>query len=227
MVAIETVISYLLGVVSGAGGIMVADWFKDYRNRLKTHVEFKIETPIITSTKVQILIGFGISVEQGEALKGAYIRCNGQIYPWYEEGSLKDKTILPVGEQPKWFSPYSVIFEYIDDISAEKTVEPIHKKQKQSNHGILLTVQDRKTNSIVFSQFYSTPTNVKSFKSMTNKLLFPLSIRLIAEEGIRRKWTYEGEMHLTRFDVHKVDNGVASLDTLTPYFTLAYKPRWL
>ena len=222
-------IGFIIGAFSGAVGMMVADWFREWRNRLKTPVNLRIDPVLPTKTKIQWLIGFGVAVEQvDDQIKGAYPKCNGRRYPWYVNNHTVDTLNLPIGEEPSWFSPFIITFEYMEYISAEKNVEPISRRKKQSKHGIVLTVQERNSNTIIFSRLYSIPADVTSFKyfKYLNKNLFKINITLIAEQGIKRKRNYNGDFNLSRFDIEKIEKGVPLMNTLNPYFEILIEGNW-
>ena len=110
----EFILTFLAGMVSGifieVGGKMLYAHFK----RLKMSVVPAIQVIAKTKTRHSTVLGFGVAIDQGKELDDAYVRLNGKIYPWYENGKTKDKTELLVGDEPSWFFPYYISLDYIE-----------------------------------------------------------------------------------------------------------------
>jgi hypothetical protein len=212
----EFFLTFLGGIVSGVFITVSGQLLNDYLKRLKMNVEVASSTISQTPIKRSIIVGFGVSIEQGKELNDAYVRFNGKRYPWYENGLPKDKIQLLVGDEPSWFFPYSITLDYVEDISKQQNVSSIIKREARSNHGILFTVQELDTKNTVFSRCYSMPKNTPAFDLGMNQLISKISIRLIGE-GIERKMSSEGDMYLKRLTVGKLENGVPSLETSNFY----------
>jgi hypothetical protein len=222
MVSSETIgiviVTYLAGVLSGAFGKMIADWFADYRRRLKMHVDVDVFPVSRTTVKSESTVGFGISIEQGKELSDAYPICNGLRYSWFENGKYLNTAELYVGENPHWFYPYFVTLDYVDDLSKHPTASTDRWMGAQpSNHGILVTVREFSTKNTVFSQIISMPADLPSLKLSMKRELFKISIKLIGK-GVERKMKFEGTMYLTKMNIGKLDNGVPSMGTVDSEF---------
>jgi len=219
-------IGFFIGVASGALGMMVADWFREWRNRLKPHVE--LSEPIVsqTATKVQRWMAFGISIDQGETLHDAYIKLNGQRYKWFEDNAYKEKIQLLVGEDSKWFFPYSLTVDYIADLSTQQNVSRTGKK-KQSNHGILIAIKEINTSTVLFSNCYEMPIDLSSYHLhlRPKRKISTLSLVLISED-ITHETKFRADLYLQGLKVGKLEKGIPNLETvIVEYLIETYPSR--
>jgi len=184
MDATEFLLTFFAGIISGifieVGGKMLYAHFK----RLKMSVAPAIQVIAKTKTRYSTVLGFGVAIDQGKELDDAYVRLNGKIYPWYENGKTKDKTELLVGDEPSWFFPYYISLDYIEDIYKYPNPSSVIKREEPSNHGLVFTVQDLDTvtntaGKIVFSQRFVMPKNTSAFNLGLNRLITKISIKLI------------------------------------------------
>lgn len=220
MDATEFLVTFLAGIVAGVLITVFGEWLNDYRKRLKIHVDLAIQTQVKTATRNAMVVSFGVSILQGKELKDAYIKCNGQRYPWYENGKPKDAMQLLVGDDPNWFSPYAILLDYVDDLSSQKDIVRVLKREEQSNHGILLRIQElSKPDNIGFSKCYSMPKNTIALNQKMHEHLFNAYITLLGE-GIERKMSYNTSITLSRIIIGKLEDGVPSLDTVDCEFTI-------
>jgi hypothetical protein len=219
----EFLATFFAGIFAGVLITVFGEWLNDYRKRLKMHVDLAITTLTKTPTRHSMIIGFGISIEQGKELKDAYVRCNGQRYPWYEDGKPKETIQLFVGEQPNWFYPYGIILDYVDDLSSQKNIVGLIKREEQSNHGILLRIEEINKHDVVLSKYYSMPKNSVGFNQKMHERLIDASMTLIGK-GIERKMSYYTSISISRIIVGKLKDGVPSLDTVDCEFTIAALP---
>jgi hypothetical protein len=171
----EFLATFLAGILAGVVITVFGEWLNDYRKRLKMHVDLTIQTQVKTATRNAMVVGFGVSILQGKGLKDAYVRCNGQRYPWYDNGKPKDTMQLFVGDQPIYFSPYAIILDYVDDLSSQKDVVSLIKREEPSNHGILLRIEELSAHTPLFSPNTTVcqKTQLLLNKKCTNTCLMP------------------------------------------------------
>jgi hypothetical protein len=213
----EFILTFLGGILSGVLIVVGGEMLNAYLKRIKMSIV--PVTQVLTKTRIRhsIALGFGVSIEQGKELEDAYVRLNGKVYPWYENGKAKEKTQLLVGDEPSWFFPYYMSLDYIEDASKYPNVSSVIKREERSNHGLLFAVQDLDTitntaGNTLFSQCFGMPKNTTAFNLGMNRLISTVSIRLIGK-GIERKMKFEGEIRLKRLAVGKIENGVPFLDS--------------
>jgi hypothetical protein len=222
MVSSEEIVAGIVGFVAGiiiaALGMALADWFREYRNRLKPHIENAHVTTNKTATSSSGVIGFGISIDQGETLNAAYVKFNGQRYPWIEGNIKKDEVKLLVGEDSKWFFPYSINLEYISDLSTQQKIA-IAQKKKHSNHGILVKMLEVNTGTVVFSYCFETPKGLASSHAHMHMKLSKFSLTLLSE-GLTHETKLSGTIYLSGLRIGKLENGVPYLDTTDFDFTV-------
>jgi hypothetical protein len=217
MDSVEFILTYLGGIVSGFFIKVGGEMLNTYLKRIKMSIVPASQVLTKTKTRHSIALGFGVSIEQGKELDDAYVRLNGKVYPWYENGKAKEKTQLLVGDEPSWFYPYYMSLDYVADVSKYPNVSSVIKREERSSHGLLFTVQDLDTvtntaGTIVFSQCFGMPKNTSAFNLGMNRLISTVSIRLIGK-GVERKMKFEGEIRLKRLAVGKIENGVPFLDS--------------
>jgi hypothetical protein len=205
-------IGFVIGAVSGAVGMMVADWFREWRNRLKIRVDVGEDTPIKTATRTQIIVGFGISVEQGEKLTNVYPKFNQIRHPWYDRGKPKETVDMLANQDPSWFFPYSITLDYVEDLSKISNVEGILKREEWSNHGVQITVTELITKQVLLSIVSAMPKSTHGFDLRMHRKICHIRINLVGE-GITRKTNWEADAYLTRLKIGKLEKGVPSLDT--------------
>jgi hypothetical protein len=207
-------IGFFIGLISGAGGMMLADWFREFRNRRKLLVNTGNAPVSHSSTSNITALGFGISALQGKTLQKAYIKCNGKKYDWYVDGKHVSTAKLYVGEAPTWFYPYLLSLEYIDDLTGQKVPTISNKHLKPSKHGILFSLKDLATNAVFYSTIISMPLQKSTFKLIMNRKMMPISVTVI-DDAITRPLTFTSILYLTRINVGKLTDGVPSMDTIT------------
>ena len=217
-------IGFIIGVASGALGMMAADWFREWRNRLKPHIEIRDFIVSQTVDKIQRLMAFGISIDQGETLHDAYIKLNGQRYKWFEENAYKEKTQLLVGEDSKWFFPYSLTLNYIADLSTQQNISRTGKK-KQSNHGILITIKEVNTTTNLFSKCYEMPIDLSSYHIhlRPKKKLSDLYLTLISED-ITHETKFRADLYFQGLKVGKLEKGIPNLETVVVEYLIETYP---
>jgi hypothetical protein len=214
----------IIGWVAGVLSTVVGESLNNYLKRLKMNVipfqQILTNTPALFS----VALGFGITIEQGKALDNAYARFNNIIYPWWENGKIKVKTQLLVGEDPSWIFPYYISLKYIEDISKQQNGKNIIRKGDPSNHAILFSVYDydpdpnkNALKNKIFERIIVMPKNAKAFNIGMNQLLSKISIRLMAE-GIEKKMEYKGEIKIKGLSIGKLEDGIPSLDTTSTNF---------
>jgi hypothetical protein len=217
-------VGFVLGCISTAVAKMVADWFREWRNRLIPHIEISEPTVSQAPDKMQRMLAFGISIEQGDTLNNAYIKLNGQRYKWFEEKTYKEYMKLLVGEDSKWFYPYSIILDYIADLSNQQNVSRTRKK-KQSNHGILVTLKEVNTNAILFSNCYEMPIDLSSYHLHLHpkRKLSNLSLVLISDD-IKHKTKFRADLYLQGLKVGKLEKGMPNLETVNVEYLIETYP---
>lgn len=214
------IIGFLVGVLSGAGGLMLADWFREYRSRLKVHVDIAIN-PIVPPNPPNTItstLGLGIRVDQGQFLQNAYVLCNNRKYSWLENDKFIDTKKLLVGENPSWFFPYIMTLEYIEDISGQQNVVSFRKKKDQSKHGVIITLRETTTKTPVFSTVLVMPNKGTALKQIINRKMIPLSVRIL-DDNVTRPLKFDGAIYLNRLNIGKLANGVPDLNTSEIEFT--------
>ena len=128
----EFVLTFLGGIISGFFITVGGEVFNDYLKRLKMNVFISTEIISNISTKHREILGFGINIEQGKELEEAYARFNNTVYPWWENGKMKHRTKLFVGEEPSWIFPYLLSLDYIENVTSFSNISKIEKGDPQA-----------------------------------------------------------------------------------------------
>jgi hypothetical protein len=207
-------IGFFIGVVSGAVGMMVADWFREFRNRRKLLVSTGNAHVSHNSTSNISAIGFGIRSRQGETLQKAYVKCNGKKYDWFVDGKHVPTAKLLNGEEPTWFYPYLLSLEYINDLSRQNVPTIANKHLKKSKHGILVSLRDASSSTVIYSTIISMPLQKNAFNLVMNRRMTPISVTVI-DDAITKPLSFNSVLYLTRINIGKLTEGVPSMDTIT------------